>query len=568
VYLFLVVAPLVVYWPVATFDFINYDDPAYVFSNPIVTGGITFHGVKWAALTSYYDFWHPLTWYSHMMDCELFGLTAGAHHLINLGFHIANTVLLFGILSRMTGTVARSAVVAALFALHPLHVESVAWVAERKDVLSTFFLLLAIRSYGRYVESKNSSFPFSNRSYWLALLFFALGLMAKAMIVTLPFVLLLLDYWPLKRFPGERMEESAGDNFRSGLIKLVREKIPFFCLSLASSLITYLGMKLGQNVLSGEAVPWSLRIENAVVSYLRYLGKIIWPDSLTVLYPLPRMIPVWHAIGALLMVSLISLLAIKLCKSRPYFFVGWCLFLGTLVPVIGLVAMGSHSIADRYTYVPAIGIFVLLVWGLVEFWSRQNLPLTLLKAAGAIAILVCATLTWRQVHYWRNSFTLWSHCIAINNENAIAHYNLGHYFQHSEQTEKAIEQYIETLRIDPRHLDANLNLGVAYAALGRFDQATNYITQALQIKADYAIAHVNMGYDLWQLKDYLGASNHYARAVALNPLDADSHCALAYVLLEVGDTTNALDHIAEALRLNPSDQRALVARDRALTAKK
>jgi len=358
----LLAAPTVIaYWQVSAFEFTNYDEFVMILQNPYVLGGLTLKGLSWALTTSWFEYWHPLTWLSHMLDCELFGLNPGWHHLVSLGFHVANTLLLFTVLQRMTGALWRSAMVAALFALHPLHVESVAWIAERKDVLSGFFFFLTLWAYARYTEVQSPKSKvqspesmaggqcsvvtphasritfYASRIYLLSLLFFACGLMSKPMLVTLPFVLLLLDYWPLRRLRLKTQDPR--------LKILLIEKLPFFALTVASCVVTYLGAKAGGNVLSAARVPWGLRLANVPVSYVRYLGKMIWPTDLIAMYPMPDHWPGWQVGGAVVVVVLISLFAVLRARSAPYLIVGWLFFLGILVPTIGIVQAGFQSIA-------------------------------------------------------------------------------------------------------------------------------------------------------------------------------------------------------------------------------
>ena len=382
--LLLALTTLVFYLPVTRFDFINYDDDEYVTSNPIVQGGLTFAGIKWALTTGHASNWHPMTWLSHMTDCELFGLDAGGHHLVSVLFHSANAVLLFILLRRMTEKIWPSAFVAALFAWHPLHVESVAWVAERKDVLSTFFALLAMLSYVKFAREN------SRRNFGLAIVFFALGLMAKPMLVTLPFVLLLLDVWPLKRWsPG-----TAG-------LSLWREKIPFFLLTAASCVITVIVQHGGQAIASLDHIPMYFRLENGTVAPWRYLQKIVWPEDLAVMYPIAPISAASFVAGAACLV-LVTVAAWRWRETRPYFLVGWFWFLGTLVPVIGLVQVGSTSMADRYTYIPAIGIFIALAFGLDEMAGRVQRAAKIFPAGAVLILGLCLFLTERQLGYWHN----------------------------------------------------------------------------------------------------------------------------------------------------------------------
>jgi len=569
VWLLLAFATLIVYGRVVNFDFTNYDDPFLIYENPVVRAGLTLRGLLWALTTSYFEFWHPLTWLSHMLDYQLFGLRPGLHHLMNLGFHVANALVLFAVLRRMTGALWRSAIVAALFALHPLHVESVAWLSERKDVLSTFFGLLSLWAYARYTgESKVRSLK-SKVFYRLALVLFAFGLMTKPMVVTLPFVLLLLDYWPLRRVSSFKLQVSSSSILnpqRSGLSRLILEKLPFFGLALVSCAITFIGVKTAHNILSTEVVPWGFRLANVPVSYVRYLGKMVWPVDLAVFYPMPSHWEAWQVVGAVLLLLLISLLVVVWARSAPYLIFGWLMFLGTLVPTLGLVPVGYQSIADRYTYFPSIGLFVAVVWAVADFSVRWRFRTAFLAGATALALLVCGSVTWFQVRHWRNSITLWTHCLAATRGNATAHYQLGHALQHSGQANEAMKQYREALRIKPDHLDANLNLGVALVETNQLQEATNYFGKALRIEPDYAKAHINMGNALYKLKDFSGATNHYAQALQTNPDNGNTHHVYALALLDLGDFTGAITHASEAMRLDPKDFWAFTFKGRALSA--
>jgi Tfp pilus assembly protein PilF len=599
--LLLAAATSIVYWQVSGFEFTNYDDDWMILNNPFVLGGLTVHGLSWALTTCWYEYWHPLTWLSHMLDCELFGLSPGWHHLVSLGFHVSNTLLLFAVLQCMTGALWRSAMVAALFALHPLHVESVAWIAERKDVLSAFFFLLTLWAYCLYAECGNKN-PAprspdhgsritdhaSHRSsprfwYWTAVVMFACGLMCKPMLVTLPFVLLLLDYWPLGRMEnGECRMQNQASRFtfhvsRPTSLALLVEKLPFFALAIASCAITYLGVKAAGNIISAEKVPWGLRLANVPVSYVRYIGKMIWPRDLIPFYPMPSHWAAWQVGGAVLVLVLISLFVALRARSAPYLIVGWLLFLGILFPTIGIVQAGFQSIADRYNYIPSIGIFIAVVWAVAEWNSgagvspvqtsvlpaasgpragralgRRAARPTLLAGVAAVVLLLCGYLTWVQTGYWRNSLALWTHCLAVCPDNLIAHYNLGYVLQHSNRTSEAMEQYRAVLRLKPDHLDANLNLGIALIGSRRVQEATNHLGAALRVKPDYAQAQGAMGLALLELGDYTGAVTHCGEAIRLDPDAFGPYVDMGQALSAQGESDDALRFYAEGLRLSPA----------------
>ena len=431
VILLLVLGTLVVYLPVSHHGFSLYDDNDYVTENPMVQHGLTWNDIQWAFTSWYAANWHPVTWLSHMLDCQLFNLTPGGHHDVNVLFHIANTVLLLVLLLRLTGTIWPSAFVAALFAWHPLHVESVAWVSERKDVLSTFFALLTLLCYARYVigdkgqgtgnaNIKSPAIRHLSRHYWLALFFFALALMSKPMFVTLPFVLVLLDFWPLGRFRGPGF---------GAWRKLVLEKIPFFVLVIASCVVTFLAQKHGGAVIPLEKIPLGLRVENMLVAYALYLQKIFWPARLAVFYPFPPAIS-----NSALAISVIPLVCISAIawfnKNRyPYLLAGWLWFLGTLVPVIGLVQVGSAAMADRYTYFPSIGIFLAVTLGIRDASAKFHVPKQAVAATAVLAAADCLVLTHRQLGYWSSDISLFSHALAVTPDNDTARIDLGGAYQ-------------------------------------------------------------------------------------------------------------------------------------------
>ncbi|MCY2989851.1 MAG: hypothetical protein NTY19_18560, partial [Planctomycetota bacterium] len=429
----LVVTVLCAYWPVGRHEFVNFDDPQYLVDNPQVRQGLTWGGIRWAFTTGHAANWHPVTWLSHMIDCQLVGLQAGWHHVIGMLFHIANSVLLYLVFQRMTGAIWRSFMVAALFALHPLHVESVAWAAERKDVLSALFWILSLAAYVRYTAAP------SWRSYGVVMVCFALGLMAKPMLVTLPCVLLLLDYWPLGRWSFEA-------NRRVRLRLLIVEKLPLLALSAASCLVTMIVQSRGGAVGSVTAFPVTVRLANAVVAYVAYLGKLIWPTRLAVFYPY-HAIATWQWMSAAAVLAGITAVAIITRRRWPYLLVGWLWYLGTLVPVIGVIQVGRQSMADRYTYLPLVGVFVMLVWWITELSARSRWSQSLLRVAAGTAIIVCLALSFLQVVRWRNSVTLFEHCLRVTGNNALAHTSLGADLRRRGWLDEAMTHYREALRI-------------------------------------------------------------------------------------------------------------------------
>jgi hypothetical protein len=478
--LILAVATLLPYVQVINHDFITFDDNMYVYENRQVLDGLTWPGVEWAFTTQDAGNWHPVTWLSHMLDTDLYGLWPGGHHLTNVLFHIANTILLFLFLTRVTGALWPSALVAALFALHPLHVESVAWASERKDVLSAFFWILTMWAYAWYAASP------SIRRYLAVVLLFALGLMSKPMLVTLPLVLLLLDYWPLGRFPGgwapapEVSGDSAPQSPRQGYGRLILEKIPLFVLVIFSCLMTLSAQRRGGSVLSMESWPLGERVANALVAYVNYVVKMFWPPPMAMYYPL-KLITWWQGLAAGLVLVSVSALLLARARRSPYLAVGWLWYLITLVPVIGLVQVGGQAMADRYTYIPFIGLFIMVSWGVFELTAPLRRQKVILALGTAVMLSACFWATWVQVGYWRNSETLFVHTIKVTGPNYIAYHHLGTYMFNRGRLDQAIALYQKTLEIAPSYAPAYNNLGCAFAKLGKFKQAVPYFKKAIQL---------------------------------------------------------------------------------------
>ncbi|MGD8381071.1 MAG: tetratricopeptide repeat protein [Syntrophobacterales bacterium] len=546
VYLVLIFVTLVVFHQLPSHDFINLDDDILVYENPHVHAGLNKEGIAWAFTTFEAYNYHPLTWLSHMLDCELFGLRPGMHHLTNLLFHLMNTALLLFVLRRMTGALWRSGFVAALFALHPLHVESVAWVAERKDLLSAFFWFLSIWAYARYTER-----PGLNR-YLPVLLFFSLGLLAKPMVVTLPFVLLLLDFWPLGR---TQFHQAGTDNRplqqKVSVFRLVWEKIPLFALAAISIVVTFAAQQQGGALKSLEAFPLTTRIANALISYLSYIGKMIWPHNLAVYYPHSGSIPVWQAAGAGLTLICVTVLVIWTARKRPYLAVGWLWYLGTLVPVIGLVQVGSQAMADRYTYLPLVGLFIALAWGvpcLFAGWRHRQSMLAILATIVLVSFTVC---TWLQLRHWQNSITLFQHTLQVTTNNHFAHNNLGVALAQDGRLNEAISHYSEALRLKPGAFEVHNNLANALAAQGSVNEAIQHYFEALRLEPDYDKAHNNLGNVLAGTGRGEEAIIHYSEAIKINPDYAGAHYNLANALAAQGSVDEAIQHYFEALRILP-----------------
>ncbi len=564
----LVVSIFALFRPVTHYDFVNYDDSGYIVDNLNVQKGLTREGFVWAFTTGHMSNWHPLTWLSHMLDVEISGgAKPGPQHFTNILFHALNSLLVFLVLKKMTGAIWRSAFVAALFALHPLHVESVAWISERKDVLSTFFWMLTIWAYAVYVkgksraESEDSKTKPSALFYCLSLLFFSLGLMSKPMVVTLPFVLLLLDIWPLNRMSkGQSPKPKADEDFETKPLwpldfrlwsRLLLEKIPFFALTVAASVVTFIMQKKGGAVssLAGLSIP--SRIENSIVSYVRYIGKTFWPNDLSILYPHPGGWPLWQVIVATIFLLGISVLAIWFARRRAYILVGWFWFLGTLVPVIGIVQVGMQSMADRYTYIPLIGLFIATTWGAADIFSRWNLPKVALGFCAGIILLCCMALTHTQIGYWRDSETLFGHAIKVTKKNFIAYNNLGFFYSHKERYDEAIDAYRKSLEIEPRFEDAHNNLGYALAKFGKHEEAIAHYLVALKIKPELVEAHNNLGNSLAEIGKVDEAISHYEIALAKNPQHADAHNNYGVALAMKGKLSEAIEHFQKSLAAKP-----------------
>jgi tetratricopeptide (TPR) repeat protein len=553
--LLLVATTLSVYWQVRKHEFVNLDDDLYVTENRYVQAGLTQEGVVWAFTdTSQADLWLPLTWLSLMLDSELYGLKAGGYKFTNVLFHLANTLLLFLVLKRMTGRLWPSAFVAGLFALHPLHVESVAWVTERKDVLSTLFWMLTMWAYLGYVERPGI------KRYLVVISMFILGLMAKPMLVTLPFVLLLLDYWPLNRLHqagndlgGERCHRPPANLVKSNsLFSLVLEKSPLIFLAAVTSVATLLAQHRGGALESVDFLPIKARIANSLVAYVSYIGKMIWPRPLAVFYPHPGSgLPLWQAVGAGLLLACISVVLVRASRRYPYLMVGWFWYLGTLVPVIGLVQAGVQAMADRFTYVPLIGLFIITAWGIPDLlarWRHRRIVLSL----AAIAILSMAMIfSWLQIQLWQNSLSLFEHTLSVTQNNWLVHNNLGLALMESGRLNEAVSHISEALRIKPDYAEAHNNLGVALGEGGNLNEAISHYSEALRIKPDYAEAHNNLGIALARQGRLQEAVNHFSEAVRVNPDFAKAHNNLGIALARQGRLQEAVNHFSEAVRLNP-----------------
>ncbi|HEX5400044.1 MAG TPA: tetratricopeptide repeat protein [Verrucomicrobiae bacterium] len=546
--LLLTAITLLVWWPVVHCGFLNYDDPDYYTANPHVQSGLTWANISWAFTTGHASNWHPLTWLSLMLDRTLFGKGPAGPHFINLLFHTVNTVLLFLLLRRLTAATGRSALVAALFALHPLHVESVAWVAERKDVLSAFWGLLSLWAYAGHAGKLKIQGSPSKGYYWLALIFFVLGLMSKPMLVTLPLVMMLLDFWPLGRLSG-----SEGRTAK--IKKLLREKIPFFVLSAVSCVLTILVQQRGGAVVSLVKSSITDRIENALVSYARYLGKAFWPATLATPYPLPPHWPILPVLLAFVLFVGLGAGATVFRKKYPFGFTGWFWFVIMLLPVIGLIQVGNAAMADRYTYLPLIGVFIILVWGAGEVIANWRLPQPAVAVLVLGLLLVAAWRTRIQISYWRDSGTLFTHALAVTKNNFVAENDLGTWLSQNGQVREAMDCYRRSLQINPDNSDALFNLGNVFARLGDWNNAIVCYRRAQQAGPVHADLLNNLGLALMSEKQFAGAATNFEAALRLKPDFTDAHNNLGIVLFVDHRYDQAAQQYREALRLSPDDPR-------------
>ena len=533
----LVLVIFAIYGRTASHPFIDFDDSEYVYENATVRQGLSWDGVVWAVSTFWSANWHPITWISHMTDVQMFGLDAGWHHVTNVALHGVNAVLLFLVLITMTGAVWRSALVAGLFAVHPQHVESVAWIAERKDVLSTCFWLLTMAAYVNFVRRGGA------RSYVLVLLTYGLGLVSKPMLVTLPVVLLLLDFWPLQRLIPAG-ETYAPEDMRRRVLELIREKLPLALLAMTSSIIAYAAQNHWQATVPLDAIPLAQRVANALVSGTVYLAKTVYPTSLAIFYPHPatvgESVPAPALIGAAGALAVLTVLATMQWRERPWITVGWLWFLITLAPVIGLVQIGSQALADRYTYVPHIGLFILLVWSIPLAVEHSRFGKIIVVGVCGGVLVALSAIAWIQVGYWRNGVTLYTHAIAVTEKNWLAWNNLGVQYLNANQLEKAGECFGQTVRIKRDYGDGWYNLGVAQARLGRSREAVQSYQAALSLDPRNADGWMNLGLTQQTIGDYRSAISAYQNALQLRPDDSLALQNLAVSYAAQGDLPKAL----------------------------
>jgi protein O-mannosyl-transferase len=549
--LMLALSIFVVYWQSTGHDFVNFDDQYYVFENSRVRSGLSWSNLSWAFTTLTLANWHPLTWLSHMLDVQLFGLNPYGHHLMNICFHTVNSLLLFLLLWRSTGSWYRSIFVAALFGLHPLHVESVAWVSERKDLLSTLFMLIVMLLYSSHAQRPRL------RTYLLALSAFAIGLMAKPMIMTLPFVLLLWDVWPLHRLARSRFN---GKSFLAcaprSFMYLLGEKLPFFALSFLSLIITFYAQHHGGAVSSFTSVPPAFRIVNALVSYLKYIINTFWPQDLAVIYPLPQNLPLLPALGAGIVLLGITFCALFAARRAPYLITGWLWYLGTLVPVIGLIQVGGQSMADRYTYIPLIGLFVMAAWGVYSLAERFCLPLKAVQGAALLSLALFSLSSWKQIAYWQNGITLFQHAAMVVPGNHAAYRLLGNALAYRESLDAAARSYAAALRIRPDDEETYMDWGLNLARIKRFDEAAERMAVAVRLRPDWAPYRHDMGLVLVEMGRYDEAVAQYREAIRLSPGNLEAQYDLAMALAMKGDLEEAVTWLQRVLAATPDNAEA------------
>ncbi|MDB6025375.1 MAG: Tetratricopeptide 2 repeat protein [Verrucomicrobiales bacterium] len=533
--LFLIIATVVIYSPVQQCGFTNYDDEDYVTANDHVKAGITQSGIKWAFTTGFASNWHPLTWLSHMFDVQCFGLNPAGHHWMNVLFHTAATVFLFLALFRMTAALWPSLLVAALFGWHPMHVESVAWIAERKDVLSAFFAMLTLWLYSVYVKVSGRK---AGMIYTAVLLCFGLGLMAKPMLVTLPFVLLLLDFWPLRRFET------------STRTKLILEKVPLLMLSVASSVVTFIVQNSSGSVRTLAIIPLDSRIFNSLISYWRYLGKLFWPAKLAVFYPMPEWVSGWVGVLAGVTLLAISILVFVRRKNMPAVFVGWFWFVGTLVPVIGIVQVGAQAMADRYSYIPSIGIFLAVAWFGKELAKKKASWNSKIVTIAVVTVGCCVVLTAKQIPHWRSTATLFKQALAVTENNYVAHNNLGSALMQEHAMEEALQEYEKALVLKDDLFEAHYGAAVVLDKQGKRERAAEHYRAAILIRPDNAAAHDNLGSILLNLGQTEEAIRAFKDAIAADPNYAEPHYNLGVALAKIDADQSILEY-SNAVRLRP-----------------
>lgn len=560
VYLGLLLLTWAVFWRVGLNDFVNYDDPDYVTSNPIVQQGLTWPGIKWAFLNLHGQatYWHPVTWLSHMLDCQLFGLKPAGHHLMNLLFHSTNVLLLFALLQQVTGAFWRSAFIAGLFAIHPLQVDTIAWITERKNLLSGLFWMLTLLAYLRYVRKPGVG------PYALVLVLFVIGLMCKPVLVALPGAMLLLDVWPLRRWtwarenlPGAGAVTASDQSAPVRVTILVLEKIPLVMLALGSSFLTIIsheGLGLTQQ---SHGLPFELRMENAFVSYARYVGKLLWPTHLAVLYPHPGKWPGIVVWGSFLLLGILTLAAIWHFRRRPYLAIGWFWFVGVMLPASGLLQIGVQAMADRFMYLPIIGLLIVLTWSANELMGHRNAAEQIKQISAGLSLAACVALSCVQLGYWKNSISLWEHSIAVTSPNALAHNDLAYALFQAGRLDEALNHASQAARIRPDFGEPRLQMGMISEVKGQPDDAITYYREAIQIHANWPLARKRLADVLAKLGNSQEAIAQYEAFLQMAPGVVEVHLRVAELLSRDGKTAEAIGHYREALRLNPNEPNAL-----------
>ncbi len=555
--LFLFFITFLVFMPVINHEFVPYDDHLYVTENNMVKKGLTLGGLIWSFTNISAGFWFPLTWLSHMLDCQIFGLNPGGHHFMSLLLHTINVLMLFYLFKKMTGALLPSLLVAVIFAVHPLHVEPVAWASSRKDVLSTFFWMLTMLIYIRYVKRG------SIKSYLLVLLSFSMGLMAKPMLVTLPFILLLLDYWPLCRIDAgqscNKLDSQAiqiiSIHTPTNYLRLIVEKIPLFIFSLISVFITYFSEKDYGAVISLESLPIWTRLANAIVSYGNYIYESLLPIGLSVHYPPYGPLPIWKITVSFSLLIIISFISIKFHRRHPYLLFGWLWFLVTLLPVIGLIQIGSHSMADRYSYVPLIGLSIAFSWGLYRLLKKLR-RIKIYPFICCIIILPLLILTCIQLGYWQNGITLFEHAVEVNKDDLIAHNNLGLALALEEREADAIAHFYRALAVKGMEHEVHFNIGNAFQSILQYDKAIAHYKAALAIDPEYIEASLNLGSVFYHLGKYDKAIYYFSNVLRINPDNAIAHNNLGAILAQEGNSADAISHFKRAIQINPGYETA------------
>ena len=544
--IFLIVASCAAFGRIAGNDFINYDDDLYINAVSHIKSGLNTEIIKWVFTAPIASNWHPLTILAHMLDWRLFGAHASGHHMVSLFLHIGSVLFLFLFLNKTTNSLWPSAFAAALFAFHPQRVESVAWAAELKDVLSMFFGMTCLYAYAFYAE--RSKFT----TYLLCLILFILSLMSKPMMVTLPFVLMLLDYWPLKRW--QKAMDENGRRFNS-ISRLIWEKVPFILLTVASSIATLWAQNKAGSVVSADYMPFLTRGVNAIISYAAYLDKFFWPHNLAVIYPYEATLLLWKVLISILILMVITVGVIYLIKKLPFLFVGWFWYLGTLIPVIGLIQVGSQPMADRYTYLPSIGIAIMLAWGIPSFIKNEDMRKKILFPMGVVFIAIMSLMTWQQCGYWKNSITLFTHVLKVTRDNSVAHKCFAKALEDKGRIEEALNHYNQSIRLNPNFADAYLFRGVFYDKFGQYQLAIEDYNNAILLSPNYVDAFYNRGVSYAAIGQYQQAYDDYNKAISLNPNYDVAYNARGAIYLKLGHYQQAIEDFNRAIRLNPADIR-------------